>query len=80
MKVRDLIETLSNLPEGADVYLAGDAEGNQFALLDGFDVSYASKTDAKFGRVDGFYYDEDLEDWDAEERDDLETVVVLWPV
>jgi hypothetical protein len=80
VKVRDLKDILSGLPEGAEVFLSSDAEGNQISSLEDFNTPYASRVDMVHGRLEGVYYEEDLEDWTREEIEDLETVVVLWPV
>lgn len=82
MKVKDLIETLQQLPQGAEVYLSRDAEGNGYAALANFDLPYIRKDDVQYGRLDEMYWDEDLEEdgWTQEEIADLETVVVLWPM
>lgn len=80
MKVRDLKELLEKLPEGAEVFLSSDAEGNGFAQLVDFDLPYVRKTEVGYGRIDSVYWDEDIEDWDKDDVEDLETVVVLWPV
>jgi hypothetical protein len=81
VKVRDLREQLDHLPQGATVYLAKDAEGNEFSLLEEFDPAYVRISDVDYGRTDTLLYSEDLDELSTEEiREDLEEVVVLWPV
>ena len=81
MKVSDLISILEGVPQGATVYQAADAEGNEFMRLTDFDVAYVQKSGVGYGRTDELLYDEDLDALTPEEiREDLEEVVVLWPV
>lgn len=82
MKVKDLIETLQQLPQGADVYLSTDAEGNSYSVVDAFGLPYIHKDDVQYGRVESLYWERDLKEdgWTPEEIEDLEKVVVLWPL
>lgn len=80
LKVSDLIETLEALPQGADVLLSADAEGNSYSPCDGYELGYIYKSEAGY-RTDDLLSDESLEDWTSTEiQEDLERVVVLWPV
>lgn len=80
MKVRDLKEHLDQLPEGAEVFLSSDAEGNSFAELEDYSTQYINRIDVFRGRLDSVYHEDDLADWEPEEIESLETVVVLWPM
>lgn len=81
MKVRDQVDMLQHLPQGAKVLAASDAEGNSFNEIIDFDMAYVRKSDMLLGRVEELLYDEDLDELTPEEiREDLEEVVVLWPV
>lgn len=81
MKAQELTDSLGNIPQGATVYLAADAEGNEFMRLEDFDVAYIRKSAVGYGRTDELLYAEDLDQLTPEEiREDLEEVVVLWPV
>lgn len=62
------------------MYIA-DSGGTEFRKLEEFDVAYVRKSDVGFGRAERLLYDEDLDELTPEEiREDLEEVVVLWPV
>lgn len=71
MTVAELIEKLSHLPEGFQVILAGDAEGNRFSPLaeNSLDV-YVPEN-----KWSGW-----LEDADDANDQTGENAVVLWPV
>jgi len=74
--VDELKDYLEQLPHDAEVVLAGDAEGNLFSRLAGFDVAY---TNEDGGRFEGLFWDEDLEE-DGADPEEYEQVVVFWPV
>jgi len=81
VKVKDLIETLQMLPQGSDVYLAADAEGNYYSRLEDFvDTPYVYKDEILHGRTESLIYADELEDATPEDMEALEPVVVLWPV
>lgn len=81
MKVRDQVDILQGVPQGAKVLAASDPEGNSFNEIIDFEMAYVRKSDMLLGRVEELLYDEDLDELTPEEiREDLEEVVVLWPV
>ena len=81
MKVRDLIAFLENVPQGATVYLADDAEGNGFSAAEELDVAYIDTAEIVHGQADSLLYAEDLEELgDDMDTDELDEVVVLWPI
>lgn len=81
MIVRDLIAFLENVPQGATIYLADDAEGNGFTRAEELDIAYIDTAEVTHGRSESLLYDEDLEDLDEDAgTDELDEVVVLWPV
>ena len=81
MKVRDLVEFHENVPQGATVYLADDAEGNGFSAAEELDIAYIDTAEIVHGQADSLLYAEDLEVLgDDMATDELDEVVVLWPI
>lgn len=81
MKVRELAALLADLPQGAEIFLAADAEGNGFGRLADFDVPLAWKDEIVSGEIDRIFFEDELDELESEDDlDDLETVVLLWPV
>jgi hypothetical protein len=82
VKVRELITELEKLDPELRVLIAGDAEGNDYSELDGFDLAYV-EPDYSGGRVEDIIYADDLEDDLEDEDDDIsnyQSVLVFWPV
>ena len=77
MTINQLIGILSKYDGDREVVLANDAEGNSFSPLDELDSSNYVPETSYAGYIVG---DDDLEDWDDDERADVVEAVVLWPV
>jgi hypothetical protein len=69
MKVKDLIELLSNLPGEHEVILSKDSEGNEFSPLADHGLQMYVSNSTWSGDI---YSEEDVEDY-------RENAVVLWP-
>lgn len=77
MKVRELIEQLSKLPQDAEVLVSSDSEGNSYDMAYEVDVMYYLPGNDEYWPIA-------LEDIEAGEYDDLTVddltqAVCIWP-
>lgn len=71
--VKELIEELSKYPPETKVMMSGDAEGNDFSAFADAATSAWVQHNQYYGEA---VHPDDVDDY----GDDLETVLVLWPV
>lgn len=83
MNVRELKDIIEHLPDGLEVILARDAEGNSFSpLCDASIQRYMENTEWSGDLVmseDGLMYTEEDEYDFANDVDNVFDVVCLWP-
>ena len=75
MKVRELIEQLSRMPQDAEVLVSSDSEGNSYDTAYDVDVMYYVPGDVEYWPV----APEDIDEYDGLTLDDLVQAVCIWP-
>lgn len=84
MNKKQLLDSLSKVPDTMEILLASDAEGNQYSSVEDLSTMLVDKTYAG-GRTEDLFDAEDLLDDSDEDDPELVTenfkeVLVLWPV
>lgn len=84
MNKKQLIDSLSKVPDTMEILLASDAEGNQYSSVEDLSTMLVDKAYAG-GRTEDLFDAEDLLDDSDEDDPELVTenfteVLVLWPV
>jgi hypothetical protein len=80
MHKEQLVEVLSRIPGNPVIYLASDAEGNDFSELDGYSTEYVNEDFEDEYETSIFNEDDIRDDYDGEIPDNFKQVVVLWRV
>ncbi len=71
MKVRELIEILKGLPQGHEVVMSSDGEGNRFSPLADYGLQMYTPDTTWSGEI--------REEEDCEPGEYIENAVTLWP-